>query len=255
MNMDDFAELSAAAALGALGPDDQRAFDAALAEHPEWADIVAADAATAAQLAEAAPEVAPPPAIRDALLARIAAPAPHPDDAEDSAAAGPAPVMPDAPTAGSSGWGARRWFALAASVVLLVALGFGAVTVSQFLNRPAAVVAMEEIRSAPDAQSAQVELAEGGEATAYWSAERGQAVLVADGLPRIEDDRTFEMWLINEDAGAVSAGLFSTDDGDATAVLAGEYQPGDVIAVTVEPAGGAPGGVATGEPIVVIPTA
>ncbi len=246
MTHDEFAELSAAAALGALSPDEQQAFDAALAEHPEWASLAAVDADTAAALAEGAPAVAPPSALRDALLARIAL---TPQHAEE-----PEPATTAVPGSGA-GWGPRAWFALAASVAILVVLGFGAVTVGQIVNRPAAVVALDQIRSAPDAQSAQISLADGGVATAHWSAELGEVVLVADGLPEIGDDRVFEAWLINEEQGAVSAGLFAADAGDATTLLAGEYQPGDIIAVTVEPQGGAPDGVATGEAVIVIPTA
>ena len=49
MNEKDFAELSAGAALHALSPEDETLFHRALAEHPEWQDIVESDAATAAQ--------------------------------------------------------------------------------------------------------------------------------------------------------------------------------------------------------------
>ncbi len=51
MNVQEFAELAAGYALDALSPDDAEAFEAALAEHPEWASIVEADAATVADLA------------------------------------------------------------------------------------------------------------------------------------------------------------------------------------------------------------
>lgn len=44
-------------------------------------------------------------------------------------------------------------------------------------------------------------------------------------------------------------------DGRATAVLQGEFHSGDVIAVTVEPAGGSPDGTPSSAPVVVVATA
>ncbi|MCR2827341.1 anti-sigma factor [Microbacterium sp. zg.Y909] len=153
----------------------------------------------------------------------------------------------------------RRWtrglIALAASLTLLVGVGFGAGVVHTWLNRPASVVALDEIKDAPDARSATVVMDGGLTATAYWSAERGEAVLVSEGLPSIPEDETFEMWVIRDDE-PLSAGTFLPEAGSqATTVIDGEVQPGDVIAITVEPAGGAPEGVPTSDPIVAVPTA
>ena len=108
--------------------------------------------------------------------------------------------------------------------------------------------------ASPDAQQASVELASGGQATAHWSASRGEAVLVADGLEAPEDGRTYELWFVRGDT-PISAGIFAPEDGAATALLEGEMHAGDVIAVTVEVSGGSPDGVPTTDPIIVIPTA
>ena len=72
MNVQEFAELAAGYALDALSPEDAEAFEAALAEHPEWASIVETDAATAADLASGIGEVEPPAHVRAALLSAIA---------------------------------------------------------------------------------------------------------------------------------------------------------------------------------------
>ena len=109
-------------------------------------------------------------------------------------------------------------------------------------------------RPAPDATSATVEVTGGGTATAHWAPSIGEVVLVADGLPSIPADDVFELWWVRGD-GAVSAGTFEAGaDGASTVLLDGEWQSDDVIAVTVEPEGGAPDGVPTTEPIVAIPT-
>jgi anti-sigma-K factor RskA len=263
VNEQEFAELAAGHALHALSPDDNRAFETARRQHPEWEHHVTADAATAALLAEDVAEVAPPPAVREALLAQIAAvPA---VEAEAAAAVRRADrraaVRADAPApeavpepAESRRWGPRSWFALAASLALLVGVGWGAVFVSEQLNTPASVVALDQIESAPDAQSATQTLPDGGEVTAHWSESVGKAVLVSDGLPEIADDESFELWFVRDGA-AISAGTFMAEDGTTTALLDGALESGDVIAVTIEPAGGSPTGQPSSDPIVAIETA
>jgi anti-sigma-K factor RskA len=257
MNDREFDDLSAGDALHALTPDDQRALDDALVTDPRLRDRLDADAAAAARLAETVSEVVPPPALRAALLARIAT---TPQDAAPAPAA-PAPALPaapapaDAPTKPARArWGTRSWFALAASLLLVLGIGGAVAVVSQQVSPPASVVALERIESAPDAQSAEASVAGGGEATLHWSGSLGEAVLVSDGLPTLADDKAFELWYVRDGA-PISAGVFSTDDGDATAVLSGAMHAGDVVAVTVEDAGGAPEGLPTTEPIVAIATA
>ena len=141
---------------------------------------------------------------------------------------------------------------LAASFIVLVGLGFGAVSLGQLFNRPAAVVALEQIENAPDAQTAAAEGTDGGNATVHWSESIGKVVLVSNGLPSIARDESFELWYVRED-GPVSAGTFEKST-DATVLLEGTMKPGDVIAVTIEPQGGSPSGKPTSDPIVAIPT-
>ncbi|KRA24144.1 hypothetical protein ASD65_06670 [Microbacterium sp. Root61] len=252
MNEQDFAELAAGHALHALSPEDEREYLAALAAHPEWAELVATDAAIAVALADTVADATPPIGVRSALLAQIA------DLPQDVAAPVHVSTEPASDTATIQAVARRNWtrglLALAASSVLLLGLGFGAVLLGQQLNRPASVIALEQIEAAPDAQSASVSLEDGGDATAHWSGSLGKAVLVSDGLPTIADDQDFELWFVREGT-AISAGVFDADDGNATAVLTGEMHAGDVIAVTVEQAGGSPSGGPTTDPIVTIPTA
>jgi anti-sigma-K factor RskA len=279
MNEREFAELAAGYSLGSLSVQDEQRYRAALAAHPEWAPIVADDADTAALLAEGVPPVAPPPALRDALLARIAvtpqepaadaAPVDAPPPGAAPLATAAASARADAPSALSDEGGqepapqpsaaapARRprrlLFALAACLVLVVGLGAGAAVVIPQLLRPAAVVALDRIENAPDAAQKTVSLPSGGHATAHWSASIGTAVLVSDGLEPLGTARTYELWFVRGDT-PVSAGVFAAEPGTTTAQLRGSMQAGDAIAVTVEPAGGSPTGKPTTQPIVVIPT-
>lgn len=284
MNEDEFAELAAGYALDALSPADRAVFEAERRRHPEWEHWVSAFTATAASLADGIEDVAPPPTVRSSLLARIGAepqlstlaepsstdrdhvgvdtrpseetrPADDaPDRPEDPVPVAAAPRTTDVPPTPTR----RRWtrglFALAASVVLLTVIGFGAVSIIDAVNRPPAVVALDEIEAAPDASTATVDVTGGGTATAHWAPSVGKVVLVADGLPRIPEDEVFELWWVR-DGEPESAGTFETGtDGSSTVLLNGQWQAEDVIAVTVEPDGGAPEGVPTSDPILAIPT-
>ncbi len=286
MNEQEFAELSAAAAVHALSPDDERRFRAALTVHPEWRSIVRDDEATAAALAAPIAPVTPPDGILAALLDAIdetspddASPAEIRDaptadavtDAGQTRRAAPA-VATDAERSGDAGEGTARGasaqdsadpsrrrglrmlFALAACLVLLVGIGVGAAALNGYLTRPASVVALEQIEGAEDAQQASVTLDGGGTATAHWSASLGKAVLVADGIATPAAGETYELWFVRGET-PVSAGTFDVDGGDATAELRGEMKAGDTIAVTVEKDGGSPTGSPTSDPVIVIPTA
>lgn len=261
MNEQEFAELSAGHALGALSPEDERAFHEALAAHPEWRRIVDADAETAAALSEGATPVAPPVELRSTLLRAIreqdAGDAPVPDAAASPAPPSPPSAPPGPPTETVQAVQRRSWsrglFALVASFVLLVGIGWGIGAVATLWQTPPAVTALAEIEAAPDAASAQTSF-EGGEATVHWSETLGKVVLVADGLPQLPADRTFELWYVRGDT-PIAAGTFSASGGTGTAQLSGPMQAGDTIAVTVEQAGGAPGGAPTTEPLFAIPTA
>lgn len=261
MNEHDFAELAAGHALHALSPDDEQAYAAALSAHPEWEFISQEDADTVASLADATLQAAPPAGLRAELLSRISqTPQEHQGEADGAGTAGSGPLSrsaePPADTAAIQTISRRSWtrglFGLAASLVLLVALGFGAVTIGQQLNRPASVTALAQIQDAPDGQSATVALETGGSATAYWSDTVGKAVLVSEELPAISSDQSYELWFVRDGA-ALPAGVVDTG-GDVTALLDGQIETGDVIAVTVEQAGGSSTGQPTTTPIVVIPT-
>lgn len=257
---DEFAELSAGHALNALSIDDERAYRAALAAHAEWDEIARLDAATVDALADGIPPVAPPLDLRSRLMRAIDIDAPSPEaDAAASADTDENHAEADAvapPTEVVQAVQRRNWtrglFALVASIALLVAIGWGTGAVTNLWRTPAAVTALEQIQSAPDASSAQVSF-QGGEATAHWSSSVGKVVLVADGLPELPSDRTFELWFVRGSQ-PIAAGTFEASGSAATAELSGKMEPGDTIAVTIEQAGGSPDGNPTTKPIIAIPT-
>lgn len=265
MNEQEFAELSAGHALGALSPDDERAYQQALAAHPEWEQIVIADRETISVLGDSVTPIAPPIDVRSRLLAQIrSTPADVTEvapDAEPSApGAADVPDVPETPpttdvvqTIQRRNW-TRGLFALVASVALLVGIGWGVGAITDTLRTPPAVQTLAQIEAAPDAQSASGQLGDAGQATLHWSESVGEAVFVASGLPSIDDDRTFELWFVRGDT-PIPAGTFDASDGEVTALLDGSMQPGDAVAVTIEQNGGSPDGVPTTDPIVAISSA
>jgi anti-sigma-K factor RskA len=240
MNRQEFLELSAGHALHALSPADEQLFTEATAAHPEWAGDIRADRETAALLGSAVPSVTPSAELRGRILDQIG---------RGSGATAPA----EAPTPRPS-MARRGWFALAASlVVLLVLAGVGALFASQIAGPPTSSTALAQIQRQPDADSATEKVAGGGTATVHWSDTLGKAVLVSDGMARIPSGKVFELWYVR-DGTPTAAGTFTTTDGKATAPLSGSMHLGDTIAVTVEPHGGSPTGAPTTTPIVAIPT-
>lgn len=179
-------------------------------------------------------------------------------DPEASAPVAPEPREPvSPPTEVVQAIERRNWsrglFALAASMVLLVGIGWGTGAIANLWRTPAAVTALEQIEAAPDAGVAQTRF-EGGTATVHWSESLGKVVLVADGLPTLPADRTFELWYVRGES-PISAGTFTADGSAATAQLTGTMQAGDTIAVTVEPSGGAPDGKPSTTPLFAVSTA
>jgi anti-sigma-K factor RskA len=275
VNEQTFAELSAGYALGALSPEDELAYREALEAHPEWMPLVEADAAAAALLSEGVADVAPPPALRASLLAQIGAPvaepvAEQPSSREDDVADPADELHDDDPRAAASGYSVgspvteelqtvqrRNWtrslFALTASIALLVGIGWGVGALTQDMRAPSAESVLAQIERSDDAQSSTAQLVDGGEATVHWSPSVDGVVLVADGLPEIADDQSYEAWFVRGSA-PIPAGAFESSDGSAAMLLEGDMQPEDVIALTIEQSGGSPSGLPTTDPIVAIPT-
>jgi anti-sigma-K factor RskA len=65
-------------------------------------------------------------------------------------------------------------------------------------------------------------------------------VLVLDGLDPVGSDQTYEMWIVpgGDIEQANPAGLFPGEEGTEIVGVEGTVRPGDLVAVTVERAGG-----------------
>jgi len=251
--MTEASDLTGAYALNALTDEERAAVEARAAQSEATRNELTELQDTAVLLGLATAPVQPSAGLKASLMAQIATTpqlAPQPR----------APVTPlvTATRRSPSEFKAQaRWFsrpalALTAAAAAVVILVGGGVFVSGVLNPPtnAPVTAsgIEAIRAADDAQQADASVTGGGTATLVWSGELATAALIADDLPQLPADKVYELWYINE-TGPRPAGTFTVDEsGTVQQVLEGDMQAGDLVGVTVEPAGGSE--LPTTDPIV-----
>lgn len=129
--------------------------------------------------------------------------------------------------------------AAAVSVVVAVALG----------GEPDLV---DQIYSADDVMVFEVDSSPFTNTQVVYSREVGRALFVSDDLPDPGPERTYQLWLIDDD-GPRSAGTFEPEAGRAVVVLEGTAESGLTVGLTIEPAGGS--SQPTGEVLVAQPLA
>lgn len=209
--------------LGSLEPDEKDAFEAHLATCDECAAEVQSLRRTTHALAYGVPQRTPPAALRERVLgtfARAAAPT-----------AAPRSVYSEM----------RRWWPLAASLILVAAVGAYAVRLQMRVGDLQSSVA---VLAAPDLvriDLAGQPTAPGSSGRALWSRARGM-VFATSNLPAPPAGKVYQVWVVTADA-PISAGLVTPDP--AGGGMTYFYTPPDIppptaVAVTLEPAGGVP---------------
>ncbi|HEX4289006.1 MAG TPA: anti-sigma factor [Trebonia sp.] len=223
--------LTGAYAVDALSGDELDEYERHLAHCPSCAQEVRELRETAARLGLAA-AIAPPPWMRDQVLDAV-------NRVRQLPPSGVRLITAD---------GARRRrlirrlprpiavTAMAAAIVALAVLQVG--TRHQLQQAQSANQSVASVLSASDAQIQLGSSAVGGTVTAVVSRRDREAVITAAGLPAPSDAKVYQLWVISP-AGARSVGLLPGSSVGATSpVLAADVQPGDQLAVTIEPAGG-----------------
>ncbi len=214
-------ELTAGYALDALDPEERYAYEAHLPGCEQCQRELASFWETTEALAIATSGASPSPELRERILADVRAE--------------PQVVVPFEPRR-------RRVvpvLAAAAAVAAVVALGIGlwASHLSGQLDDTRAALERErasaEVLVDPAARTVSLQAGEGQ----LVVNPRGQAVLVLHGLDPAPAGKTYEVWIV-EGKTPVRAGLFPGRDGADVVGVDGTVGTGNVVAVTIEPAGG-----------------
>ncbi|ANF31389.1 hypothetical protein A0130_06650 [Leifsonia xyli] len=209
----------------------------------------------AAQLALTAEPVQPRSELKAALFAKLAdtpqlpaqdAPV-HDTPVQDAPAQDAPPALLTAAPGPAERAAQRRWFqrpglilgAAAAAVVLFLGGAFVGSSLSgtnSYTSQQASALA--QINAASDVQRASADVAGGGTATLVWSGELGKSALVANDLPALPGDKTYELWYIRDGQATPAGTMESEGTGSTWRVLSGQMAAGDTVGVTVEPRGG-----------------
>jgi anti-sigma-K factor RskA len=210
-------ELIAGQALYALSEDDSERVALHTAECERCRMQLREAEAIAASLAYAVPTLAPPPDLRERLLAAVAPVVPVP-------LAAPVPASePRRQRSLRPGWWPRV-SAVAAPVLAAAAMGLLVWNVSLRGNLHSLEQSLQRGHAVRLGDIGTVVTKPGGSATLYASVVRAPA------------GKTYEAWVIHGQV-AVPAGLFE-GGGKLTLKLTKPAKPGDVVAITIEPAGG-----------------
>ncbi len=226
----DLHTLAGAYVLHALPSDEVRFFEAHLTACDACRDEVRELRATTAILSAMVAE-RPPDHMRDEVMAAV-------DVTRQLPALPPeAQERPERSTL-------ARLTAVAAGLLLVAVVALGSVVTrmnARVNDLQEQAAETYDVLSAPDVTT--VELTGRGDAHGRMvlSAEQERAVVVTDGLPALDENRTYQLWLI-AGGGPMGAGLLRPgEDGQAVHRLtASDLSDVQQIAVTVEPAGGSP---------------
>ena len=217
-------ELTAGYALDALDPEERRAYEAHLPGCERCQEELAAFWETTEALAVAASGPEPSADLGRRILTEVRAEPPQ--------------VVPFEPRRRR----AIPVLAAAAAVAAVIAIGIGlwASSLSSKLDDTRAALERErataEVLVDPAARTVSLQAGQGR----LVIDPQGQAVLVLDGLDPAPAGKTYEIWIVpgGDIALANRAGLFPGRDGTEIEGLDGIVRNGDVIAVTMEKAGG-----------------
>lgn len=234
-------DLTGAFVLDALDPQERSAFERHLPGCPHCRTEVAELSAVAAELG-AAMYVTPTPAMKYRVLDSISMHRQPPPPTERIAPVTDTAILdPITYHTAHDGrwWRTRGAVGLAASLVAAIVL-VGGLALAAREPDPSAAVAVDQVRRARDAVTRDGEvLARGGWATAVLSHNVGKIVVSASGLPALDDEHGYQLWLIPADGTPQSAGLMHTA-GTRTELAADLPDDSTLAAITVEPSDGSP---------------
>jgi anti-sigma-K factor RskA len=225
MDHERFDELKDAFVLGALPEDERREFEEYLAAHPERQAEIDELIAVAGLLALSPQEQEPSPELRLSIMQAVEAEAERPRP------------QPETGPARFRGLLGVRNLALGAAALLII----GLLSFNVFLQGQIHDMQEQAQNPQPPRDSRLVELKATGPAhgakaqVMIYAGDR--AVLMAEDMPRVPQDKTCQIWVIEDDVPKPS-GLFKPGDELVAVVVENPVSRADAIAVSLEPEGG-----------------
>ena len=216
--MSDIHALSGAYAVDAVDDLERASFERHLADCPTCRAEVASLRETSAALADDS-AVAPPPALRAAVLDGIGRVRPLP------------PVTVGGPVH------RRKWFPALVAAVVLALVGVGAAVWQPWReDTSTTLTAADRVLADPDAQRVTQELPNGATATIVRSAKEHRAVIVTEDMPPAPQGKVYQLWLQTPAEDMVPAGLMPASG--TTALLDGDSDDAIGVGLSLEPEGG-----------------
>ncbi|GAA4731018.1 hypothetical protein GCM10023216_23700 [Isoptericola chiayiensis] len=201
-------------------------------------------------------ESAPPAAMRDAVMARIAAtPGSSRHDGGTPVDGEPSAAHDDGTPAGADvvpldRARRRRWGLVAAAAAAVVAVAVPTTVAIQATieqnELQQRVDTVAEMMADPSAQLLRSDVTGGGSATVLVAGD--DFLFSANDLPDVGTDSTYQLWLVGAEGGVTSAGLLDPQDGSVEQLV--QDVDGVGLAVSVEPEGGSE--QPTTDPVVVL---
>lgn len=180
--------------------------------------------------------IAPPPWMRDQVLAAVSRTRQLPPPSRSVVPIGGPRRMARMRHALPRPVAMAAMSAMAAAVIVLAV--FQVSTRDQLHQAQSSASAVAAVLSAPDARIETGHVSVGGTVTAVISRKDNAAVITTSGMPAAGGSEVYQLWVITAN-GARSAGLMSGGTAGATSpVLADDVTSGDSLAITIEPAGG-----------------
>lgn len=227
MNHERFEDLKDAYVLGALPEEERLSFEEYLAAHPERQAEIDELGAVAGLLAFSPEEQEPSPELRSRVMGVV------------EAEAAPHRVRDRSTLARVGDFLSVRNLALGLAALLVVGLLAWNVALQGQVEDLQGQV--QDARDQQLQQSPTIELegswADQGADAEVASIHENKVILVASDMPSVPENRTCQIWVISNDVPKPS-GLFQPDGNMTAAPITHSITKADVIAVTVEPAGG-----------------
>jgi anti-sigma-K factor RskA len=223
MNHKRFDEVKDAYVLGALPEQERRELEEYLAAHPERQAEIDELGNVASLLALSPPEQEPSPELRRSIMAVVEAQRP--------------PARTRSWLAGVKELLSVRNLALGAAALLVIGLfSWNMLLQGQVKDLQGQVASLQDSQQSRMVALAGTGAAQRAEAEVILLKDH-KAVLMAEDMPRVPENKTYQIWVIEGDVPQPS-GLFEADGDTVAAVVEKPLDEDDVIAITIEPNGG-----------------